>query len=101
MLDLGSVAHRRAVLWIPRAPACATAPSFLGVEPFERWTELRLDPHCEAAYGAGDVELTLHKLHEITWPLLEIVAGGPACLSSELYRYDEGEGRYLRLREAC
>lgn len=106
--DVGPIAHRLAVLWVPTAeppaegPArCADAASYLAVEPYARWTELPLNPHCDDAYGPENVRFILHKLHEITWPLLEVTPGGPGCARPALYRYDERTQRFEPVKEAC
>lgn len=107
-LDVGPIAHRLAVLWVPtaapptRGPApCADAKSYLAVEPYRRWTELPLNPHCDPAYGPDDVRFTLHRMHEITWPLLEVATGVTDCTAVALYRYADGTQRFERMKEAC
>lgn len=107
-VDVGPIAHRLAVLWVPTgepgaegSARCADAKSYLAVEPYRRWTELPLNPHCDDAYGRDEVRFTLHKLHEITWPLLEVATGGTDCIPTALYRYDERTQRFARVKEAC
>lgn len=87
--DAGVIGNRRAILWVRSGAACRDVPSYLAVEPFEAWTELPVAPGCIDG-GAEAVVFTLHALHEITWPALEVEAGGFRAL----YRFDEGEGRY-------
>jgi hypothetical protein len=108
-----SVLHRwgseALVAWVPTdsigfyssSPNCTRHATWLGVIPRGEWARLELVPYCSEAYGPDEVTLSLFHLGDDPLPHVEVSWNGPACIPSELYRYDAKTARYVLARSAC